>query len=199
MATVSRPIDLPLPSPTEIYRIPIAQYESFVEDGRLQEDEPIELLDGVMVKKMPKGPRHSKCAGRCRRELERILQGDHHLRVEDPIRIPEFSEPEPDLSIVRGDDDRYTYQHPSASDVVLIVEIAETSLARDRGVKRDIYAHAGVPEYWIVDLAGRRVEVYREPREGAYPPPIVVGEDGGLELVVDGARWGRIDVAAILP
>ncbi|WP_076344624.1 Uma2 family endonuclease [Paludisphaera borealis] len=108
------------------------------------------------------------------------------------------SEPEPDLSIVRGDIDDYTDRHPAPADVGLIVEIADSSLARDRGEKRDLYARAGVPAYWIVNLVARQVEAHALPVGGAYPPATILAEDQTIDLVLDGQSLGRIDVADLL-
>ncbi|OJW22687.1 MAG: hypothetical protein BGO49_01545 [Planctomycetales bacterium 71-10] len=200
MSTVARTSAAIGPSLGDVYRFNVEDYERLVGCGVLDEDAPIELLDGVIIRKMPKGPRHSKCLIRCRRHLERLIPGDgFHIRTESPVRLPEFSEPEPDVSVARGDDERYTDRHPGPSDVVLIVEIAEASLTRDRVAKRDVYAQAGLPVYWIVNLIERRVEVYSDPRDGAYATTSVVGEGDSVELVVDGAAWGRVEVAAILP
>jgi Uma2 family endonuclease len=188
------------PPPPDLYRIPVDLYERLVARGGFGEDDPIELLDGVLVPKMPKSPQHSKSLLRCRRHLEELLPSDaFHVRFEMPIRIPEYSEPEPDISIVRGDDERFTNRNPGPDDAVLIVEVAETSLTRDRGEKRDLYARAGIPTYWIVNLVDRRVEVFEKPENGAYTVTTVVPETGSLSLAVDGGAWGRVDVAAILP
>ncbi|WP_165245071.1 Uma2 family endonuclease [Paludisphaera soli] len=188
-----------LPSAEEIFRIPIDLYEKMVELGGLDGDDRIELLNGVLVRKMTKSPPHHTCTELCRDELEKLAPKGFKIRSEGPIRLPKYSEPEPDLAIVRGGIRDYTGRHPQPSDVVLIVEVADSSLARDRGEKRDLYAGAGIPAYWVVDLAGRRVEVYGEPRDGRYTATSVVADDGAIDLIVDGAAWGRLDVAAILP
>jgi Uma2 family endonuclease len=197
VAPTSTPVG---PSLGDVYRFSVEDYERLVGCGVLDEDAPIELLDGVIIRKMPKGPRHSKCLIRCRRHLERLIPGDgFHVRTETPVRLPEFSEPEPDVSVARGDDERYTDRHPGPSDVVLIVEIAEASLARDRVAKRDVYARAGIPNYWVVNLVDRRVEVYSDPKDAAYSTTSVAGETDSVDLVVDGEVWGRVEVSAILP
>jgi Uma2 family endonuclease len=123
-----------------------------------------ELLNGVLVWKMPKGPRHDASSLRCRHAIERILGVGWHLRVECAVRIPDYSEPEPDLSLVRG----------------------------------DLYARAGVPAYWIVNLAARQVEAHALPIGGAYSPATILAEDQSIELVLEGQVLGRILVADLL-
>ena len=115
------------------------------------------------------------------------------------MRIPDYDEPEPDLSVVRGDSDDFTDHHPGPGDVALIVEVADSSLSRDRGEKRDNYGRAGIPAYWIVDLVNRRLEVYAGPAGGAYPAPTILGESESVELIIDGRPLGRIAVADLLP
>jgi len=199
MSNVTVPASPALPSAEEIYRIPVDLYERIVEAGDLGPDDRIELLNGVLVSKMTKSPGHQVCTELCGDELRSLLRPGYQLRTEGPVKIPEFSEPEPDLAIVRGERRDYARTHPQPRDVVLLVEVSDSSLARDRGVKRDIYARAGVPTYWIVDLEARRVEVYEAPADGAFARGSIVDEGGSIELFVDGRAWGRIEVAAVLP
>jgi len=198
MSTTSETETLALPPASEVYRIPVSLYDRLVDQGGIAEDEPIELLNGVLVRKMPKGPRHDASSSRCRRAIEGLLGAGWHLRVECAVRIPDYSQPEPDLSIVRGDVDDYSDRHPEPADVGLIVEIADSSLARDRGEKRDLYAKAGVPAYWIVNLVARQAEAHSLPVGGSYPAATIVGEHEAIELVLDGRSLGRIRVADLL-
>lgn len=113
------------------------------------------------------------------------------------MRIPDYNEP--DLCVVRGDSDDFTDHHPGPEDVALIVEVAESSLSRDRGEKRIHYGRAGIPVYWIVDLVNRRLEVHAGPADSAYPAPTILGESESVELIIDGRHLGRIAVANLLP
>ncbi len=192
-------LSLPLPAPEEVVRITVDRYEQMVESGLLPEDDPIELLSGVMVWKMPKNPKHSTQSRRCQRIIENLLPPGWHVRKEEPVRIPDYDEPEPDLAVVRGDDDHYEDRHPSATDVALIIEIAESSLNRDRGEKRDVYARAGIAAYWILNLLDRQLECHAKPTVGVYPPATIVGETGSVELIIEGQTAGRIAVADMLP
>lgn len=192
-------VGLPTPTDEWIFRIPIDRYERMVSLGELGEDDRIELLHGVLTRKMTKGTYHVACSLLCRRAIERIVPEGFFVHVEGPVRIPEYSMPEPDLSVARGDVRDYLVRHPGPGDVVLAVGIAETSLAVDRGLKRDLYAAAGIPNYWVVNLIDRRVEVFANPKDGVYATSAEVGEGGSVELVVEGTVWGRVEVAAILP
>ena len=187
-----------LPTPEEVFRISVDRYDRMLESGSLGEDDPIELLSGVIVWKMPKNPKHSTVVRRCQRLIEGLIPAGWHVRKEEPVRIPDYDEPEPDLAVVRGDDRLYENQHPGPRDVGLIIEVAESSLTRDRGLKREIYARAGIPAYWVVNLVDRQVESYADPVGGAYPAPKVLSESDSVELIIEGDMAGVISVADLL-
>ncbi len=199
MSTISQPVFLALPSPSDVYRFTVDQFDRMVRDGTIAEDDPVELLDGIVVHKMPKGPRHEASAARCRRAIERALPAGWHLRVEGSIRIPDHDEPEPDLCVVRGDSDDYTDRHPGPAEVALIVEVADSSLSRDRGTKRDCYARAGIATYWIVNLVDRQLEVSSSPGQGEYSAATVLAEMDLVGLTIDGQIITRIAVSNLLP
>ncbi len=199
MAPTQPALSLPLPPPEEVVRITVDRYEQMIESGSLGEDDPIELLNGVMVWKMPKSPQHSAVTRRCVRTIERSLPPGWHVHKEDPVRIPDYDEPEPDIAVVRGDDDLYLNRHPGPGDIALIVEIADSSLRRDRGEKREIYARAGIPAYWIINLVDRQIEIYSGPTTAAYPPPTILKASDSVELMIEGRSAGRIAVADLIP
>ena len=192
-------LSLPLPAPEEVFRITVDRYDRMVESGLLGEDDPIELLNGVMVWKMAKSPEHFTVSRRCARMIERLLPPGWHVRTEGPVRIPDYDEPEPDIAVVRGDDDLYEKHHPGPGDVALIIEVAESSLHRDRGEKREIYARAGIPAYWIINLVDRQLETHSSPAGAEYPPPTVLSVAESVELIIEGHLAGRIAVADLLP
>jgi Uma2 family endonuclease len=127
-------------------------------------DERIELLEGVLVPMSPIGPRHSSAIDLLNLLFVRALADRARIRVQNPFAASDISEPQPDLLVAPLAD--YLDEHPSTA--FLVIEVADSSLARDRGTKLRIYAARGVPEYWIVDVAARRIEVYREPSNGGY-------------------------------
>lgn len=142
----------------------------------LFDEERIELLSGVMVAMSPKRPAHSGATQALKRLLVPALVGRAEVRVQEPLALAEDSEPEPDIAIVRPGD--YMTEHPDHA--VLIAEVADTTLRKDRVVKGPIYAKAGVPEYWIVNLIDGVVERYTESRADGYQRLERMGRDGRL-------------------
>ncbi len=126
--------------------------------------EAVELFEGVIVEKMPKSPLHSTLISKLVRFLRGILSDGLELRQEQPLTF-ERSELEPDIAIVAGKPDDYIEHHPAGAE--LVIEIAVTSLAYDRE-KAAVYAAAGIPEFWIIDAADEKIEIYRGPSGGKY-------------------------------
>ena len=120
-------------------------------------------------------------------------------RPEQPVRIPEFDEPEPDISVVRGTSADYRRRIPAPADVAMLVEVSETTLAQDRGEKRAVYARAGIPVYWIVNLVDRQIEVYTRPTGGRYRSRKDYKPGQQVPVVIDGRRLEPIAVDGILP
>jgi Uma2 family endonuclease len=182
-----------------LYRISVDEYDRMVAAGVFSDDPRIELIEGLLVKKMPKKPPHVVATAKLERLLARVLPPRWHIRKEDPLRIPDFNEPEPDLAIVAGVLEDYGARHPGPDEVALIVEVSESTLAIDRGDKLSAYATGGVPMYWIVNLVDRRIEVYTQPGPGGYQlrQDFTPGLD--VAVVLAGLECGRIPVADILP
>jgi len=131
-----------------------------VESGFFGPEDRVELLDGLLVVREPQGGLHAMTVGLVRAALERAFRGGYHVREEKPVALDDLSEPEPDVVVVRGRVRDYP-SHPSAP--VLVVEVADSSLMLDRVRKGDLYARAGVADYWIVNLVDMVLEVYRDP------------------------------------
>lgn len=148
--------------PDVVYRLDVEQYHEMIRLGILTEDDQVELLEGWLVCKMPKKPPHTLANDLTRDTLLAMLPVGWHVKTQDPITLPD-SEPEPDVVVVRGDRRQYADHPPCAADIVLVVEVAETTLVRDRGLKKRLYARAGIPVYWILNLAAQRLEVYSAP------------------------------------
>jgi len=147
--------------PAKLWRIDRARYEHFVEKGVFGPEDRVELLDGLLVAREPQGSRHAVVVTLVRMALERAFGPRYYVRDEQPLALDETSEPEPDVMVVRGRPRDYLRAHPSAP--LLVVEVAETSLALDRRRKGGLYARAGIRDYWIVNLIDDVVEVYRHP------------------------------------
>ncbi|RME43303.1 MAG: Uma2 family endonuclease [Chloroflexi bacterium] len=152
-----------------IRRLSLEEYHRLIEVGFFAEDERVELIEGVLHRMSPKGARHSESLRRLLRMLIKalggaVVGGEVEISVQDPITIPVGgSEPEPDLTLIVPREGGYTDRHPLPEEVLLLVEIADTSLEEDRDVKLRVYAAAGIKECWIINLVDDQVEVYREP------------------------------------
>lgn len=147
--------------PVQTRRFTRAEYDRLIARGFFDEDEPIELLDGRLVVREPEGSRHAAAVGLARAALERAFGSRYHVRDAKPVALDAASEPAPDLAVVPGRLRDYRDAHPSTP--VLVVEVAQSSLAKDRLRKARLYARAGLTDYWIVNLVDRVLEVYREP------------------------------------
>lgn len=178
------------------HRFTVEVYEQMIAAGVLTEGDHVELIRGEILDKMPIGDRHAACVNRLTRLLVRLLDERAIVSIQNPIRLDD-SEPDSDVALLRSRDDFYAGGKPTAADVFLVVEVADTSLAFDREVKRAIYAEAGIAEYWIVDLLDDAVEVYRGPRpDGSYADRATVGR--GATLAPTAFPDAAIAVAAVL-
>jgi Uma2 family endonuclease len=185
-------------------RLTVDQYDQMVENGILPETNRFEPIEGRIVEKDVKNPVHAAAAECTRRSIDQALPAGWHTRGEQPVRIPNRrSEPEPDVSVVRGAIRDYTTRHPGPEDVALVVEVTRSSVAKDRALAR-VHGRGGIPLYWIVNVPRRRLEVYAHPvpgalTGGAYPTPKILGETESVELVIRGQVVGQIAVADLLP
>jgi len=150
-------------SPIVRHRFTIEQYHDIIDQGIFAEDEPIELIRGEIVRKMPIGNPHAATVNILTRLLPKLIPDIAMISIQNPVLLSD-SEPEPDVAILNFCDDLYASRRPVAQDVLLLIEVADSSLAYDRDVKGPIYAEAGVREYWIVNLMNSTVEVYRDPQ-----------------------------------
>lgn len=139
------------------------EYDALVEQGLLA-DSRVELLLGNLVEMTPQGPLHADVVAKLAAHLIRTLPADVQVRSHSPLAVSDDSEPEPDIAVVPGG--QYDRAHPTRA--LLVIEVAETSLQKDRGIKTALYATAGIPEFWIVNLAETVVEVHRHPAHGRY-------------------------------
>jgi Uma2 family endonuclease len=149
-------------------RFSVEEYYAMARAGILAEDERVELLDGEVVVMAPIGIRHAACVGRLDREFSRLFADRAVVRVQNPVRLDGQSEPEPDVALLKLPLERYDVAHPTADDVLLVVEVAESSLEGDRTCKLPRYATAGITEVWIVNVEAREIEIYREPAGARY-------------------------------
>jgi Uma2 family endonuclease len=185
-----------------LYRWTRRQYARLIDNGILDEDDPVELLDGLLLVKEPQSSPHRTAVLLVARMLERAFGGGWFVQVQSPIGLDDRSEPEPDVCVIRGSPRDYTHTHPTQP--ALIVEVALSGLGVARRRKASAYARGGIADYWIVNLVDRVVEIHREP---ARPGPArrrwgyAAIETFGAEVIVTplAAPDAGIRVADFLP
>lgn len=187
--------------PPTLYRLSVHQYDQMARAGILDGEDRVELIDGLLVNKMTKNERHMATTKRIVREVQKALPPNFHVAKEDPIVTPR-SEPEPDVAVIRGEIEDYLSRKPRADDVVLLVEVSDTTYAADRAKLR-LYAEAGIPTCWIANLPSDRIEVYHDPT-GPDPHPDYrhrqdFGRNTTITLLIDGQEAARLAVNELLP
>jgi Uma2 family endonuclease len=171
----------------------IDEYYRIAEAGVLHEDDRVELIEGEIIEMSPIGSRHAACVGRLSKLLER-RGGDHAIVwTQNPVQLNDFSEPVPDVALLRRRGDFYAQSKPMPEDVFLIIEVSDSTINYDRKVKAPLYARAGIPEMWLVNLPEELIEVYTRSADGTYQETRLVrrGESipvetiGGLTVEAD--------------
>ncbi len=185
-----------------VARLSVEQYHEMIQVGILQSGDPIELLEGWLVYKMTKKPPHETANGKLLDALVPLVPKGWILRIQAPITLSD-SEPEPDAAVARGTRQDYEDHHPKARDLAFVVEVSDSTFLRDREVKQRIYARAGIPHYWIVNLIEAQVEIYSEPisEEGLaqYARHQVYQDTDLIPVVVDKQIVGTITAFDLLP
>jgi Uma2 family endonuclease len=183
-------------------RFTVARYQRMIETGILTPEDKVELLENYMVLKTQRNPPHDGTIDLLKAALPARVPAGWLLRIQQTIVLSD-SQPEPDFAIVRGTPRSYLTRHPGPADIGVVIEVADASLLRDQRDKTRIYARAGLPHYWIVNLVNQRIEVYSQP-SGPVPVPTYLpsqtyqpGDD--LPLVLDGVTVGTVPVAELLP
>jgi Uma2 family endonuclease len=146
----------------------VHEYHRMVDAGILCEDDRVELIHGEILEMGPIGPRHSAAVLRATQELVKIAAGTAIVGVQGSIRLDEYDEPQPDIYLLRPKKDFYASGHAGAADIFLIVEMADSSLEYDQGVKMHLYAETGVPEYWVSDIRNDRLITYSDLQGNIY-------------------------------
>jgi Uma2 family endonuclease len=161
-------------SPTKVKTWTVDDYHRMLETGILTEGDRVELLNGQIIEMNPQLPPHAATTQRAFRYLDRLLETVAYVRMQLPITLKPKSEPEPDIAVVRLDANEYGDRHPTANDIFLIIEVADSTLLSDRQQKKTIYAKAGISDYWILDVNTRQVYVFREPISDGYQQEIIL-------------------------
>jgi Uma2 family endonuclease len=162
-------------------KLDVAEYHRMGEAGILHEDDRVELIEGELVALAPIGSPHASTVNTLTELLVAAVGQRGIVAVQNPVRLDRHTEPQPDFAVLRRHDHRYRAMNPGPEDVLLLVEVADSSLRYDRKVKLPLYAEHGVPEVWIVDLEQREIEVWRDPADGRYGTSWRAGPDASLE------------------
>jgi Uma2 family endonuclease len=157
-------MQMALPMPR--FRFTVDEYEQMIQVGILTEDDRVELIGGEIVAIGPIGPRHVDSVGILSRLLTFAMPGDVLVLVQSPVRLPNATEPEPDIALVRFA--RYRSALPGPGDIFTLIEVSDTTRDYDRNTKLPLYAAAGIPEAWLVDIAANRIERHTEPAADGY-------------------------------
>jgi Uma2 family endonuclease len=148
-------------------RFTLTEYHRLIELGFLTEDDRVELIRGELIQMAAKGTRHSVCNTKLFRELDRLVGDRAVVRGQEPIILPRDSEPEPDIAIARGIADDYLSAHPQPENIVLVIEVSDSTLDYDQNTKLALYAEARISDYWIVNLIANQLELYSQPYQDA--------------------------------
>ncbi len=202
MSTATTPYTPTFLNDASIPRFSVPRYQRMIENGSLTPEDKVELLENYLVLKMPRNPRHDGTILRISKRLAPRLSAGWDIRCQAAVVFSD-SQPEPDLAVVPEDKDDYTTHHPSATDVRILIEVANTSLIRDQRDKARIYARGNVVCYWIVNLDDRRIEVHTQPsgpcESPAYATVTNYSVGDNVPLVLDGTEVASIPVSDLLP
>ncbi len=167
---------------TQIRQLTSTEYYGMMESGIIREGEKVELILGQIFTMAAKGTRHTVSTSRLLKNLLILIEDRAIVRCQDPISLPNHSEPEPDIVIARLRSDEYINSHPSPADIILVIEVADSSIKFDRETKALIYAAAGISEYWIINLINDRLEIYRQPESNIYTSIEIITPPRSIKL-----------------
>jgi Uma2 family endonuclease len=195
-----RPTHAPSPGLAQsLYRLTVRQLDAMIDGGAIGEDERIELIEGLLVARSRRTRADIVVGNKGLRVLWRMIPPGWHVVKGVPIRVSDWSRPEPDLAVIRGVVEDYEEREATADDTALVVEIAGPNLSADRVDLARVYAAAGIPVYWIVNLAEGQVEIHSDPRRDGYHSRQVLARGQDVPVVVDGVETAWIAVSDLLP
>jgi Putative restriction endonuclease len=183
-------------------RFSVPEYHRLIDIGVLTEDDNLELIEGYLVNKMSRNPPHDWVIQRINRLLLTVLGPGWEVRIQSAITLSD-SEPEPDITVARGDINTFRSRHPVPADLCALIEVADSTLAGDRIDKGRVYARARVPIYWIINLVDRQIEVYEQP-SGPTPVPgfaktTIYQASDSIPFVLDSVTVATFAVNDLLP
>lgn len=158
----------------------VGDYYTMAAAGLFKEDDRVELIEGEVIEMNPIGSRHAACVGRLTELLRSLPLEVAILWVQNPVQVNDYSEPVPDVTLLKRRDDFYAQANPGPDDVLLLIEVSDSTLEYDRQIKVPLYARGGIPEVWLVNLPGEVIEIYSRPSGGEYEDARVVGRGESL-------------------
>jgi Uma2 family endonuclease len=174
------------------HRLTVDEYSRMAEGGIFDPEARVELIDGEIIDMAPPNPPHAGTVCYLTEALTRAVAGSANVRVQNPVRLGHYSEPQPDLALLRRREDFYRERHPQPADVLLIVEVAASSLRFDRETKLPLYARHGIPEFWLVNLSAQTLTRYRAPQGDSYT--LVDEPDLAIALELSGLAGVAVDL-----
>ena len=175
-------IETEIEQESQIHLWTVADYHQMIEAGVLDEDDRVELLEGKIVCMSPQRPFHAASVQRSANYLYEMLRNRAYIRAQLPVILGNDSEPEPDIAVVRFDANEYSFRHPEAPDIYLLIEVADWTISKDRKQKARIYAKNHVLEYWILDLQKRQVYIFRQPEDGSYREELILSSKDHMAM-----------------
>lgn len=190
--------DQPHPIEVPFMRMTVSRYHEMIATGVFDENDAVELLDGYIVEKMPKDPKHSQVTRMIAHALRQLMREGRFVDTQEPITLA-TSEPEPDIFVVKGKMSDFFGRHPLPDEVELVIEVSNSTKQYDSTVKQEIYASAEIPQYWIVNLIENQVEVYTDPHGTTYRQKSTYTKDQTLPVVIATQKWGDLILTDLLP
>lgn len=195
--TVANPLERIANDPHWLRQFSVADYHQMIESDILTADDRVELLEGWIVKRLPYKPPRASSLSRTMRRLGRILPDNWSMHVQGPITLSD-SEPEPDITLSRGEEEVYDTRHPEPADIGVLIEVGDSSVLDDRRYKGELYAKEKIAEFWLINLVDRKIEVCTKPRGGRYHKKIEYADKETVPLVLDGERVAHIPVSELM-
>jgi Uma2 family endonuclease len=182
---------------TQIRPLTTEDYHRMISTGIIHEDDRVELIAGQIFNMAAKGTRHTVTTSKLMTEILLLVQKRAIVRCQDPIAVSDRSEPEPDIVIAKLRADEYLDSHPTPEDIILVIEVADSSLSFDRDVKLPLYAATGINEYWLINLVDDRLEIYRQPEGNIYTNNLILTPPRSISIPTFPEL--TIDIAKIFP